>query len=289
MEVTTCRPHLGSRVPHVRSGLPVKAVAAKEGRAIAAPTGAASASRRSARFAAIRQKRAAPSRMLQVRDATGPVLFARRQRVKADRRATRTATGGISCEKSCFRACQVPPHAVKTPCLDGDGWFTTERQAARGIAQLVERRSPKPQVGGSSPSAPAIHRTARTTCSDGMDGVTTFRRHNSLKVRLPLVKKRIGLYVGQNRHAVRGADSSALRAVMAWTFNGIENKSDCVSAAGSLRDGESDLALAARDDDLDRHGVHHGFPGCGVLLRCGPAYGLADRPRPQRWRLIGWR
>src|SRR5690606_16810600 len=28
--------------------------------------------------------------------------------------------------------------------------------ACRGIAQLVERRSPKPQVAGSSPAAPAI-------------------------------------------------------------------------------------------------------------------------------------
>ena len=46
---------------------------------------------------------------------------------------------------------------------------------------------------------------------------------------------------------------------MAWTFNGIENESDCVSAAGTLRDGESDLALAARDDDLDRHGLRHVF------------------------------
>ena len=163
-------------------------------------------------------------------------------------------------------------------------------QAYRGIAQLVERRSPKPQVGGSSPSAPAISTGQRGRLAATVaDGVAAFGCHNSLKVRLPLVKKGIGLYVGQNRHAVRGAESSALRAVMAWIFNGIENESDCVSAAGTLRDGESDLALAARDDDLDRHGVHHGFPGCGVLLRCGPAYGLADRPRPQRWRLIGWR
>lgn len=29
---------------------------------------------------------------------------------------------------------------------------------------------------------------------------------------------------------------------MAWIFNGIENESDCVSAAGTLRNGKSDLA-----------------------------------------------
>ena len=36
----------------------------------------------------------------------------------------------------------------------------------RGIAQLVERRSPKPQAGGSSPSAPAIFRDQISEISD---------------------------------------------------------------------------------------------------------------------------
>lgn len=41
----------------------------------------------------------------------------------------------------------------------------TCRHGLRGIAQLVERRSPKPQVAGSSPAAPAIALSAGGPCA----------------------------------------------------------------------------------------------------------------------------
>ena len=75
---------------------------------------------------------------------------------------------------------------------------------------------------------------------------------------------------------------------MAWAVNGIQGKSICVSAAGSLRNGKSDVALAPRDGDLDGHGSVHGCSGGIVLLCCRPAHWLADQPRPQCWQVIGW-
>ncbi|VTZ59540.1 hypothetical protein EMEDMD4_110004 [Sinorhizobium medicae] len=90
-------------------------------------------------------------------------------------------------------------------------------QRCRGIAQLVERRSPKPQVGGSSPSAPAILFVAAVPDTGGLRG------GGGKAVFVYSQKRLIGscgfhnrsLCRGPNRHAVRGADKSALRAVMA--------------------------------------------------------------------------
>ena len=48
------------------------------------------------------------------------------------------------------------------------------------------------------------------------------------------------------------------------------------------------MAFAARDNDLDADGIRHGVLRGRILFCCGPIDGLADRPRPQRWHLIGW-
>ena len=37
----------------------------------------------------------------------------------------------------------------------------------RGIAQLVEQRSPKPRAEGSSPSAPVDKKSSKTACNSG--------------------------------------------------------------------------------------------------------------------------
>jgi hypothetical protein len=47
------------------------------------------------------------------------------------------------------------------------------------------------------------------------EGVKPFVAELIEKCCIALVKKRIGVYVGENRHAVRGAANAALRAVMA--------------------------------------------------------------------------
>ena len=101
--------------------------------------------------------------------------------------------------------------------------------------------------------------------------------------RRPLVFKRFGVYVGFNRHAVRGAETSALRAVIAWANNGIQDESICVSAAGALRNGKSDMAFPSRDSDLDGDGPVYGRLGRAVFLRGGSAFWLAAVARPQRW------
>ena len=62
------------------------------------------------------------------------------------RRSARFPGGRRATEPGCSRRIGY--------CLpSGDG---LDRAGTRGIAQLVERRSPKPQVAGSSPAAPAI-------------------------------------------------------------------------------------------------------------------------------------
>ena len=48
-----------------------------------------------------------------------------------------------------------------------DGANGAENGSFRSVAQLVEQRSPKPQVGGSSPFWPAIFLNDRLKSSDG--------------------------------------------------------------------------------------------------------------------------
>src|SRR5690606_25662428 len=83
-----------------------------------------------------------------------------------------------------------------------------------------------------------------------------------------------------------GLSSSALRAVSAWAkINGIKGESLRVSAAGSLRNGESNVAVAPRDDDLDGHGPVHGVLRSAVFLCRRSGDRLVDQLRAERRQL----
>ena len=55
-------------------------------------------------------------------------------------------------------------------------WFW--HNTPRALAQLAEQRSPKPQVGGSSPSCPAERRVDDWLTSRANDGLVLLGRHH---------------------------------------------------------------------------------------------------------------
>src|SRR5262249_33977979 len=100
----------------------------------------------------------------------------RRRRRNRDHRVTATSVGAATCRRrgvsspskttgngrdsGIFAANPQPGRLSRKKCDKGNELRYVSAparvgRASRGVAQLAERRSPKPKVGGSRPSAPA--------------------------------------------------------------------------------------------------------------------------------------
>src|ERR1043166_4505899 len=101
----------------------------------------------------------------------------------------------------------------------------------RSVAQWLEHRSPKPGVGGSSPSTPAKGLKA------GPVGSWDYERPDKQP--------------GTGRGAPQAGQSVPL------------------PAGGAGRDAQGDVAVAQGDDDHDRHGFRYGGDRIGVFSGCG--------------------
>ena len=186
-------------------------------------------------------------------------------------------------------SCQVRSVALKSANVLHERRNRQFVEGFRGVAQLVERRSPKPQVVGSSPAAPAIFQRigAKTSAAELSGRGRRAKRRFFIGYLFSLVKGEAGVYVGtqQTRGCVGLSEFSFTRRNCVGS-HGIQNQSGYVSAPGALRGVENPLAVAPRDDDLDGDGDCHGGFCRTVFLRCRPIDGLAPAPRPQRQRLI---
>ena len=83
----------------------------------------------------------------------------------------------------------------------------------RGIAQLVEQRSPKPRAEGSSPSAPAKEKSPKTLINKGLTGFFTFF------VFYPYCKQSTSKYIKIYQLGVSEGVSKFLVFILFWINN----------------------------------------------------------------------
>ena len=121
---------------------------------------------------------------------------------------------------------------------------------------MVEHRSPKPGVGGSSPSTPARRGSA-----------ANFRTHRA----------------SESRRQALDYDSENKDPLVQGSIDG--NVSVQVSPGGARGDPQDHVAVAQGNYDHHRHGVRHGGDRLGFLPGLGSNYSDRRYLRSRHWHL----
>ena len=89
-------------------------------------------------------------------------------------RITRGNTSSYSNRRFCVEKRLTKPRVCGIIFSASERGSPRSNRTLRGIAQLVEQRSPKPRAEGSSPSAPAIRKTPENGLNKPFSGVFIF-------------------------------------------------------------------------------------------------------------------